>query len=259
MSEDLFGKELPEWIKFFINRYWYGWVKPKDQCDQRRRIMLFPFTTLPIILIEFILRMIWNTFCTLICWLIGLHVGFKHIFHPFDHILTSTTMSKGTWLLNAVDNSAWMKKHKSMLAFVATIEFIPIVYLFFYWLAIQAHYTYIEALYASLALFWIMVIALALLVGIVVLLKIAGAAFDDVLKGKLTGWLDNVYFKVVNKIDVVLNWLESFLADDTERKRTLLLCHEKDGKCLPELTTRDKSFSLLFADIKNKVCKPMRG
>lgn len=264
IDDNLFGKELPEWLKFYVNRYWYI-NKPKDQCDQRRRLILFPFTTLLLLLVDFIGRTVWNLAVIIVGLLGGGYTGVKALLHPFDvGIMGKRDLEQATYIYQVLDRSKWMKDHgEPVLVYIFATSLIPGIYLTFYAIAMMANFTILEALYASLAIFWMVVIAIAASVGIVVggrflIYKVGGPAAEragEWFRNKL----DVFVGKTLDALDRFVDWWDNFWADDKEHQRELLLCHDVDGKCLPELSVRDKSFNIIFADIKNKVCKPMRG
>jgi hypothetical protein len=85
---------------------------------------------------------------------------------------------------------------------------------------------------------------------------------NNVRNTKFTSFFDRLFDKLVIVIDKILyadfNTPKSN-TDLVDTKTALLLCKDVNGQCLPELKLRDKSARLIFADIKNAVCKPMRG
>lgn len=256
IDPSFFGKELPESVKFFVNRYWYQ-DKPVDECAQRRRIMLFPITTLWLVLLEGTFRWLWNFLGCMWFWSILVGARPSHLLHPFDEFMDKYDVRE---MPNLYD---WFEQTKygnlTIVAF-GLIPCIPLVYLttvgVVYWLG---SYSLLQALYAGPA--WLYLFA-----GIVCICM-AFIYFVIYIPGKWIGnnapdWVANLHNAIAERfwtmLDKFLDWMERMSAP-SERKRELLLCHEENGECLPALTFKDKSVKLIFADIKNKVCRPMRG
>lgn len=256
IDPSFFGKELPESVKFFVNRYWYQ-EKPVDECAQRRRLLLFPFTTLLPVLAEATFRWLWNFIGCIWFWsiLVGARPG--HLLHPFDDIMDKYDVQK---MPNLYD---WFSKSKykdSMVMVIGLFPFIPLVYIIsvglVYW---RGDYSLLQSLYAGPGWLYLIVSIITIFAAFVYLVFY--------VPGKWIGkhapdWIAELSNAIAERfwinLDKFLDWMERVSAP-SERKRELLLCHDKNGECLPALTFKDKSVKLIFADIKNKVCRPMRG
>lgn len=254
IDPSLFGSELPEWAKFFVNRYWYE-RNPKDECGQRRRIMLFPITTLPIVVVEAIGRWIWNFVFCVVAWMCLVGASPRYLLHPFQRLCSSDDFSRMPSVYSWVDSNPKIPE----VFWLLLVPFTPVVYSISILVACTvANYTLLQALYAGPALLYI-ISALVMVIGCGLFFPIK--AIRDYAPDMIT----DAYHAVVNKgwqlIDKLIDWMDARDAQDAhaERIRELLLCQDVDGECLPELKIKDKSITLIFADIKNKVCRPMRG
>ena len=253
IDSNLFGKELPEWAKFFINRYWYE-SKPVDECAQRRRIMLFPFTTLLPLLVETSCRWLWNLWCCVALWLCLIGANPKHLLHPFDGLIDKDVVKDMPTFYDWVLKQP--KYSDSFIAWCGLITFTPPVYLvsvgFVHW---ASDYTWLQCLYAGPGWLWIAVISLIVVVS---------AIYFPIVwcKKHVPDAFSTLMYAIAERfwiaLDKFIDWMETFQTTSA-RKRELLLCHDEDGHCLPELTLKDKPATLIFADLKNKVCRPMRG
>ncbi len=256
VSSELFGKELPEWLKFYINRYWYE-HKPANECDQRRRILLFPFVVLPILICEFILRMLWNIGGCLWYWSILFGAKPSHLLHPFDQFMDQYDVKKMPIFYEWVYNQNWYKPYKH--SFIIPIGLapigIPMVYFLFYIISFSLGHSVQESLYYNIILYYILVALIASFIFLI--------AFPCIwIKEHMPTYIAISLLYIVDKIVQFMDKIDDLYVskpNKLERTRELLLCHDKDGECLPEIKLKDKSVTLIFADIKNKVCRPMRG
>lgn len=67
--------------------------------------------------------------------------------------------------------------------------------------------------------------------------------------------------RLIDYIDSLLNQSSSTIlhTHEQDRETALLLCEQNNGECLPEIMLKDKTIRLIYADFKNKVCKPLQG
>lgn len=256
VSSELFGKELPEWVKFYINRYWYE-NKPVDECAQRRRILLFPFTVLPILICEFILHMLWNIGGCLWYWSVLFGASPKHLIHPFDNFINQHDVRRMPIFYEWVHKQKWYEPYKDSLIIPIGLApiCIPLMYIVFYIISLTIGYSAQESLYMNIVVYYEVVLCVTLFVVLIVFPIIW-------IKEHIPTYIADSVSYIVDKIVRFMDKMDNLYVskpDKIERTRELLLCHDKDGECLPEIKLKDKSVTLIFADIKNKVCRPMRG
>ena len=275
IDSSLFGKELSARQKFYVNRYWYSEKhKCKDECDQRRRLMLFPFTTLPILIVEFLARFLFNLSATLAHWSILVPVTTKYICHPFTKFEVEDTEHLFTKVCGKIDQKYSQEWYHGIFLFLS-IPFIPLLALI---AIITIDCNTKNILRQLISTYFIGAYDFEL---IIVLAAIV-STFSLTQAKKLGSYLNKKLPKVaINILDSVLNVfehifegflkiafypviiIEKFMYKEDitseERHRSLLTCDDNTGSCLPELKASDKSVKLIFADLKNKVCKPLRG
>ena len=273
MPKNLFGAEIPEWTKFYVNRYWYSERnKCQDECEQRRRVMLFFVTTFLILLFEFLGRFLYNLVSTAFAYSILAPVGFTYIRHPF----TKFNLEKTPCLIETLIEKRNQKYFSGLGLFVLVAPFIPFIALVFMALiSLMSDYPIHIGILVYLGGYYSAALVVYMLIKLGIVLKRWFNALDKFLSNNVSNVIENMIGCVVGGIGALATgflfvctapfmWLLNRIEPEAEyhkveRTRALLTCPEKDGQCLPPISVRDKSARLIFADIKNKVCKPMQG
>lgn len=280
IPKHVFGKELPPWFKFAVNRYLEN--QTFDQCHQRQRIIsLVLFRMYPLIIetIYWELRLLG---IYLISFLLGFyHINMSRIFRPFKDsrikafIITKQDLKSDCiidiliqFFKKIVDKFKIKFVGRDMLSYWATgflAPVVPIVYIAY----ITAGLFFLQSydynpllliilpfianfvLVLGIMLISIIVIA-AISIGIIIWKKISIPSFDF----GFFDWVDRCTTRLL-KFEM---WIYSFFEKNENLKEELLTCNG-DAKSvvanIKRIPLKERSVSLIFSDIKNHVCKPM--
>lgn len=95
------GKQLPKWLEFYVYRYWYN-ERPADECELRRRVLIFAVIGWLILLFEVLCIEVYNIGKTLLYASVGTFLNWHKLRHPF-----STEVKPDYWSVEKfIDNIA---------------------------------------------------------------------------------------------------------------------------------------------------------
>lgn len=276
IDENLFGKELSDTTKFFLNRYWYR-DKPKDQCDVRRRLMMWPFTTMIPLFFEFLFRMLWNIAYVFTFWSIGATLSYKHLIHPFSKMVDNYDCRNADWLptiiLKKIYKNQEIPSAVDMLVAAFAIPLLPlIVFISFMAIWLNSNLSAFNDWYLILAYgiggTYAIITGLIALVTAIIFIANTGTRlftrFISFMEDKCPKFIEvmlDKFFGGIEKINMFMYqlWNRLFPVAYDDHTKSMLICPNDEETCLPPIRFRDKSIKLMFADLKNKVCKPLPG
>lgn len=257
VAEKLFGKELTAWSKFFVNRYWYR-NKPIDECDQRRRLILFPFTTLPVLILDFLLREIRSVATTLLQWLFFYHFNLNNIIHPFSHDYDLDRDS--SYIVKNIYDKFKIKKIGISTAVAISTPIMPVILIAEMFIIGEVHDKDIFTLFKVIAFnYSTLIIGFIFWWTAINIIVKPVSNFIELITDKIMRFIStksSLISPVIDKIDALID--NTVHITVSRNLKTSPLLRGKD-ESLPVIKLRDKSFRLIFADIKNSVCKPMQG
>ena len=270
----IFGKKPPEWLLSLMNRYQSKTLV--DECALRWRKIGFPFKYLFLILPEGILRLMGMTAAYLTYWVFGSYnLSTMYFRHPLIYGLLCYSRDTNPHRIDKFVNSKTIWQGIGNLFIMCyTIPAIPIATLAISYWAITT------ALVPVWPAFWLTLVAPALLCMAACL--IAGLVYAIYWLGKtILYWMANVIFtnktsvKIDNFFSKPFNWVAD-LADRfalwyesraSHKQHDELLKYEKYLTCnndphsvtaeVSKIAILDRTPSLIYHDIKNKVCKPL--
>ena len=270
----IFGKKPPEWLLSLINRYQNKNLV--DECALRQRWMMFPFKYLFLILPEGILRLLGITMAYLTLWVCGSYnLSTMYFRHPLIYGLLCYNHDTIPHRIDKFVNSKTIWQGIGNLFIMCyTIPAIPILALAISYWAIKI------ALVPVWPAFWLTLGAPAMLCIAVCL--IAGIVYAIYRLGKsILYWMTDIIFtnntltKIVNFISRPFEWVVD-LADNfalwcesraSRKQHDELLKYEKYLTCnndphsvtadVSKIAILDRTPSLIYHDIKNRVCKPL--
>jgi hypothetical protein len=257
VSESGYGAELPAWLGFVVNRYWYDKKRPADQCAQRRRVLAAPITNVPLFLVEFVIRVVYNVVYVLIMTLLGMTSrAWSVILHPFDDSADPSIEWNHQHQYGLRKLERFTTKHgfNDCMGIGLIMLFLPVVVpglgvLMGIIVAAVAHshsMLFLHALMIVIGSYLSLLVAFGL--GCVIYYGVSSVLYTMDIWHRMLIWFDAKF-----PIPVP----DQYLTD--ERAKILLTCPTGDSNCLPELKTADKSWWLRFLELKYKVCKPLQG
>lgn len=282
IPKDVFGKELPPWFKFAVNRYLENTTF--DQCHQRQRIIsLFMFRMYPLMIetLFWELRMLGIYF---ISFMLGTyHINMSRLFRPFKdgRIKPSVIIAQDLKSKCIIDILyEYFKKTAAELKFgygtqkiiagwtsAVFIPTVPLAFLVYTLIGLYFLQPYAYNPLILIVLPFIVNIILVLILAAVVALCIGGLALLAIIWDAISMPSFNIdfgFFDFCDRVAIKLlkfeMWVYSWFDTKEDLKVELLTCNGDASSVVADIKRiplKERSISLIFSDIKNHVCKPM--
>jgi len=286
IPEDVFGAELPKWFDKVVNRYLES--KTNDECHRNRRVMtFFAFRIWPVMIEALIseMRMIGMFFIVFVFgWF---HITLKRLASPFadgwdkfGEILAEDVRSKNILTFFYEKSLKWLKSGKmsdysckglckqiSWLFAAVFAPLVPVIYLIYLVITVEVLGMQFDAL-ALLMPFIINALAIiAVLLIVCVFVAVIGALIwiFELIPAPNIKWCFKPFIMfgdaLVNLTFKLEKWYNDKFFKNATLKKELLTCNGDANSVttdIKKIPFFERSPSLIYLDVKNKVCKPMK-
>lgn len=275
IPKDVFGAELPKWIKTVVNRYLEN--QTIDECHRNRRLMTFPLRA-PFILCELLFVTMKQTVFYITCILFGfLKLDISRYLRPFSdgydsyNLMQNDILSKNiienlfnyfSKKLNIINDSYFDTTTVSITLSILLLPVIPIINIIYMLLGNEFIISYdlsISILPILPFLFnALLIILIGLVIGICFLIYhiskynvklLQRLFFIDINFDRLFDFMDKIAYNIIN-----------MFTKKQELKKELLTCNGDANSVttdIKRIPLKEQSVTLIYSNIKNKVCKPM--
>ena len=278
LPKEVFGKEMPNWFKGLVNRYLEN--QTVDECHRNRRIMTFFMFRIWFVFVEIILlelKMILGYFTA---FMIGFYyINIKRLLHPikdgtnlnYDFLSNDIKgnnileiiydFTKTSTILNYVPNKI---NSISNIFVLFSLPLVPLVYTI-YVISIGVIFEF------SLHLMWMPFVANFIIVSAGVMLVLICSGFWSCIvwlsklitptKHKSEWVITRMFFKCILTITTGFYKFIELFESNKKLKKELLTCNGDANNVttdIKKIPFKERSINLIYLDIKNNVCKPMR-
>jgi len=273
VPEELFGKKPPTWLLSLVNRYQDKTLV--DQCALRRRLIMFPFKYLLMIIPEAFFRVIGIVIAHLCLWFVGFrNLSFDYWKHP---LLYGWDYFKDSGFSHQIQRIGAFEDLTIPKAFFSAFNIlyrIPIIYLLS--VGLIPHFTESvtwEVLIATLLLgpativlvITIVVAIVALIVGIFFgAKKLLSPVFTNKTFTKIVDIISIPFIKFQDIVERIAIWIEDRAnqenADKLVKLEKYLTCNGDPHSVTADVDLipfKDQTTTLRYTNFKNKVCKPL--
>ena len=275
IPKDVFGAELPKWIKICVNRYLEN--QTVDECHRNRRLMSFPLRA-PFILCELLFISIKQTIFYTVCILLGFFkLDISRYLRPFAdgydgyELMMSDVLSKNViknfynYFLKKLsnnNNSYFDIKIVSCMLSTLLLPFVPVIYIIYVILGniliINLNLNILLLPLLPFILNILVIIGIAIFIGICFALYNIGGFFIKLLPDFMN--IDISFDPFFDFIDKIAYKIINMFTKKQELKKELLTCNGDANSVttdIKRIPLREQSITLIYSNIKNKVCKPM--
>ena len=275
IPKDIFGKKPPQWILDLINRYQDTYLV--DQCQLRRRYMFFPIKLL-FIIPEAVIRESSTLIALLALVMFGyVQLPWSYLKHPLIYSILSIDRDDLQHYVETIDWSGDIENWDLLKRGLKVVYRVPLIWLFSI-VIIAALKPLISSITLPMIQSWILMILSPLIIYVFVIVIIAvimvgiqigkwigrGIPIKSITKEKIKYWFCMPFIFIGRLCDRLIIKLEDW---ENERNKADLLKMERYLTCnndphsvtadVDEIPFKDRTITLIYYNIKNKVCKPL--
>jgi len=285
IPENVFGAELPKWFDKIVNRYLES--KTNDECHRNRRVITFFMFRVWVVAIEALISELRMLSMFFLVFMLGwFHVSLKRLGKPFvdgwnksGEILAEDVKSKNVLTFFYDASFKWLRKfyptpeskvickNVSVLFALMFLPTVPLAYSLYLVISVEV----LGIPFNVLALFMPLIINTLLIFVVLLCMSI----FVGIVSALIWFWEllptpnFSIIFKpftfvgdlIVNTIFAIEKWYNDKFNKNAALKKELLTCNGDANSVttdIKKIPLFERSPTLIYLDVKNKVCKPMK-